>query len=149
MTTQDLSAENRQLGWAQLPAPPECPQGIYNRILERRAFLLQNRDARPTHPQRAPMSAAAIRAKAAEITAQLVAERIAETRVAIQYTDERGNVAFRGPTDEEWTLSQKKRALELATIVHDELVEEDRRDPRGSYVWNWREGAYVKRGDKC
>jgi len=39
MTTQDLSAENRQLGWAQLPAPPECPQGIYNRILERRAFL--------------------------------------------------------------------------------------------------------------
>ncbi len=134
------------MGWAAIP--PECPQHFFNKILERRSALLAVRNT-SARPRPAALTIAELRAKVAEVGAQIAADRIAETGIAIQYTDERGNIAFRGPSDEEWTLSQKKRALELATIVHDELVEEDRRDPRGSYVWNWREGAYVKRGDKC
>jgi len=71
MTTQELSAENRALGWAAVP--PECPQRFFDKIIERRSCVLAARNV-------SRMTDAEIRAKVAEIGAQIASDFAEEER---------------------------------------------------------------------
>jgi hypothetical protein len=148
MTTHALQAENRTLGWAQLPSPPECPQKIFDRIIERRAFLLEHPSIR-TQPRRATSVDADLRARA----------RAAEVRIKndeMRYIAEEGrkfgfkqvrtgegdaDLAFLPMTAEEHLEHLKRRCAEVGRDILQQRIEEERKHPTGT--WDIKQRAFV------
>lgn len=144
----DLAVEFRELGW--LAVPIECPQRFRDKILEKRAAMLAHPEMLPrrSHATAAPLhlSAAELRRKARQvgldIKADEIRERIAETGMAIQITDEDGKISFRGPTDAEWSASLQRRAAQVTTQLRAEAIAEARQNP---WEWDNRQGCWVSR----
>lgn len=62
MTIQELRAENRQLGWAEIPE--DCPERGVQRICEYRARVLAGKETRAAAPPSAEV--ASLRQRLAE-----------------------------------------------------------------------------------
>lgn len=144
MTQSNLAGEFRELGWLAIPA--ECPARFRDKILERRAAMLANppRRSRGTGA-RSHLTVDELRRQCRQVgldlEAERVRERIAETGMAIEYVDSRGEVAFRGPTDAEWSASLQLRAAQVSAQLRAEAVE----DARGKWDWDNRQGCWVSR----